>query len=141
PKVVYDPYNNRWIFTTCANPETINSSILIGVSQTSDPTGVWHLYRVDADATNTGWADFPSIGFNKDWIVVQVNLFSLGSGSYINSHIYAFNKADLYAGGTGQYTLLEDNTGGFSQAPSITYDNTHPAIYLVEDWDGNSGGQ
>ena len=141
PKALYDPFNNRWIFTASADANVSTSSILIGVSETSDPTGNWHLYRVDADAGNAAWADFPSIGFNKDWIVVQVNMFSIRTGNYVNSHIYAFNKADLYAGGTGLYTLLQDNTGGFAQAPAITYDNTLSTMYLLETWDGNSGGQ
>ena len=43
PRTTYDPYNNRWIVamqTTLAN-----GSILVGVSQTSDPAGGWLLYK------------------------------------------------------------------------------------------------
>ena len=35
----YEPFNNRWIFSAAANPQTATSAFLIGVSQTSNPTG------------------------------------------------------------------------------------------------------
>lgn len=52
PKCLYDPYSNRWMFTACASPQRSDSSVLIGVSQTSDPTGNWNLYRVDVDPSD-----------------------------------------------------------------------------------------
>lgn len=139
PKVLYDPYVGRWIFTSCADPRLSTSSVLIGVSQTSDPTGNWNLYRVDVDAANRLWADYPSIGFNKNWIVVNVNMFTLVNDTFIRSDNFAFNKADLYAGGTGLFTRLMDTTGGGAIAPAITYDTTVSTMYLLEDWNGNAG--
>ena len=52
PKLLYDPYDNRWMFTACADGQATTSALLMGVSQTSDPTGTWFLYRVDGDAAN-----------------------------------------------------------------------------------------
>ncbi len=71
PKVFYDPFSSRWMFVTCDDSRSVNSGVLIGVSQTSDPTANWNLFKVDVDATNAVWADYPSVGFNKDWIAVQ----------------------------------------------------------------------
>src|SRR5207342_3128426 len=103
PKVLYDPYADRWMSSALAQPQSSASSVLIGVSQTSDPTGVWNLYRIDADTNNLAWIDFPSIGFNKDWIVVSgnmfANFFSFGQATTVN--IWAFNKTNLYSGGVG----------------------------------------
>jgi len=132
PKVLYDPYSNRWIFTACADGDMDTSAVLIGVSQTSDPTGNWNLYKVDADPTNATWADYPSIGFNKNWIVVQLNMFPLHKNEY-HSNIYVFDKADLYAGGTGRYTLFSRpyEEVGFTTVPAITYDNTLSTMYLI----------
>jgi len=140
PKILYDPYSNCWMFTSCSNARTSSSSVLMGVTQTSDPTGTWNLYRIDADPANRVWADYPSFGFNKNWIVVQMNMFTVVGDTFIRSNIYAFNKADLYASGSGLFTLMTDTTGGFSQAPAITYDTTLSTMYMVEDWFGNSGG-
>ncbi|HEX8650066.1 MAG TPA: carboxypeptidase regulatory-like domain-containing protein [Pyrinomonadaceae bacterium] len=139
PKVLYDPFNNRWIFTACANPESAASALLIGVSQTSDPTANWKLYKIDVDSTNTLWADYPSIGFNKNWIVVAVNMFTVSNNSYSRENIYAFNKASMYAFGSATFKKFEAEEG-FSSTPAITYDNTLSTMYLVEDWAGNSGG-
>ena len=96
PKLAYDPFNNRWIFAAVSNAQTAASSVLIGVTQTNDPTGTWNLYRVDADGNNVNWADYPGLGFTKDWVVVSVNMFSNAGNSFQGSKIYAFEKADLY---------------------------------------------
>jgi hypothetical protein len=141
PKSLYDPYSNRWIFTACASPRASDSSVLIGVSQTSDPTGNWNLYRVDADANNQVWVDYPSIGFNKDWIVVQVNVYNISDNAFNRSHIYVFDKADLYAGGSGTFTLFQSSGIGGTQVPAVTYDNTLDTLYLLQVWNPNFGGK
>lgn len=140
PKILYDPYQNHWMFTAVSNSRSSASSVLIGVSQTSDPTGAWNLYRIDADPANAGWADYPSFGFNKNWIVVQVNMFGVVGDAFLGSNVYAFNKANLYAGGAGLFTLFLDGTGGFAQTPAITHDSALSTMYLLEDWNGNSSG-
>ncbi len=140
PKVLYDPYAKRWMFTAVSNSRSASSSVLMGVSQDSSPTGAWNLYRVDVDPANRVWADYPSMGFNKNWIVVNVNLFTVVGDTFIRSDNYAFNKADLYAGGTGLFTLLQDTTGGGAITPALTYDTTVSTMYMLEDWFGNSGG-
>jgi hypothetical protein len=139
PKVLYDPIANQWMFTACANPKATNSAVLIGVSQTSDPTGAWNLYEKDADAANVLWADYPSLGFNKDWIVVQVNMFPITTGTF-RTQIYVFNKSDLYSGGTGLFTLFSQTSIGDTQVPAITYDNALAVEYLLQDWNGNFAG-
>ncbi|HXG47945.1 MAG TPA: Calx-beta domain-containing protein, partial [Methylomirabilota bacterium] len=136
PKALYDPYGGRWIFTAMAERLSDRSSVLLAVSQTEDPTGNWFRYRVDADAQNLAWADYPSLGFNKDWIVVSVNMFPIvddGGIGYTGVNLYAFNKTNLYANGTGAFTLLRDNSlGGFTMVPAITMDPTYPVMHLVE---------
>src|SRR5262249_22362309 len=63
PKPLYEPFLDRWIVAAIAGPNTADSAILIGVSQTGDPTGNWNLYRIVADPTGATWADFPALGF------------------------------------------------------------------------------
>lgn len=139
PHVVYDPFNDRWIVSSVADAASSTASVLVGVSENDDPTGNWFLYKVDVDATNQRWGDYDTLGFNKNWIVVSVNMFrNSGPGAIVN--IYAFNKADLYANGTGSHTLLQDTSGvGFTMVPATTYDNSLNTFYLVEDWLGNQG--
>jgi hypothetical protein len=66
PRVIYDPYGQRWVIVTAADPETTASAILVGVSHNSDPTAGWDLYRVAADPAGLRWGDFPTLGFNKN---------------------------------------------------------------------------
>ncbi len=141
PKVLYDPFANRWMFTMLADRNSASSSVLMAVSQTSDPTGYWNLFSIVADPSSVLYADFPSMGFNKDWIVVQVNMYSVGSGTPNSSEVLVFNKASLYAGTTGSYKIfpLAPSFGG-TQAPALTYDNSISTEYLLQDWNGNSGG-
>jgi subtilisin-like proprotein convertase family protein len=136
PKVLYDPFNNRWMITSVADAEDAASAILIGVSQTSDPTGLWKLYKVDADGSDVTWSDYPSIGFNKNWIVVSVNMFTNSDDAFKRSQILVFNKATLYAFAASASFKRFTDVNGFAQTPAITYDNTLNTLYLVEDWDG-----
>ena len=70
PRIVYDPYNNRWIACAAVENDSSNSGILIGVSRTSNPTNTgdagWNLRRVKADSSSQRFADDPMLGFNKD---------------------------------------------------------------------------
>ena len=59
PHVIYDPYGQRWIFSAASGEDSASASILIGVSQDTDPTGGWNLYRVPVDPTGVDWGDYP----------------------------------------------------------------------------------
>lgn len=138
PRVLYDPYAGRWIMSSGANGATPSASILLGVSENRDPTGGWFLYEVPLSASGANWADYPTLGFNGDWIVVQANVFTVATTAFVGSYIYAFNKADLYAGGAGQYTVFHDPTG-YTDYPAVTHDNTLATEYLVRNWNGPAG--
>ncbi len=138
PHVVYDPFNDRWIFSAASGSFTDQSSVLLGVSQSSDPLGNWNLYRVDADPGNLAWADYDTVGFNKDWIVVTVNMFAIGLldqfiHPYFGANMYVFSKTNLYAKGDGAFTLFQDTSlKGFTMVPAVTYDNELSTMYLVQ---------
>lgn len=135
PKITYDPVNNRWIALSVANSRSSSSIILIATSQTSNPLGVWNVRQVKADATATPtsgvWADYPSLGFNGKWAVVQVNMFNIANNAFNRSHIYVFNKAALYTNSTASIKLFSLTGFGAVQAPAITYDASNPTLYLL----------
>ena len=140
PRITYDPYNGRWITSAAAEPEIPGqTSILLGVSQTSDPTGKWNLVKIQADPTYQNWADYPTLGFNSNWIVVAANMFGISSGNFSQSSLFIFRKSDLYSNAaTDRFTEINDPAYCF--APAVTYDNSVSTLYLVQRWDGNSGG-
>jgi len=141
PRIHYDPYNGRWIFVVTANAQSANSGWCIAISQNSDPTGNWYKYGVnDFDASNAEWADYPTVGFNKNWITIQINRFSLPGNNFTGTRIYALTKSEFYAGGTATWRLWTRNDIGGTQAPAVTYNNAINQQYLLQTWSGNSGG-
>jgi hypothetical protein len=91
---------------------------LVGVSQGSDPTGNWNLYKVSSGlgGPNNAWADYPSIGYNSKWFCVQVNVF-VGS-TFNRSVVLVFDKANLLAQGPGNHTVFSLTGVGGTQVPS-----------------------
>jgi subtilisin-like proprotein convertase family protein len=146
PQVFYDPFNNRWMFAVTADGDEATSAILLAVSQTSDPTGDWKIYKVDVHSTGAEWADYPRMGFNKNWIVITVNMFAVSPATgFKRSQIYVFNKATLYAfAATAGFKVFKDSCSAtaslcaFTQTPALTYDNTLNTLYMVEDWDSQT---
>jgi len=139
PKVRYDPYSSRWMFTACGDAAAASSALLVAVSETDDPTGNWYMYSIDADATDVNWFDYPSIGFNKDWIVITGNMFPISSGSFYGK-VWVLDKADFYAGTTADFTEIDAGSSGGTICPAVTYDNTTSTMYMVKNWNGNAGG-
>lgn len=149
PHIEYDPATDRWIVTAVALSQAVkDSSVLVGASQTGDPTGTWNLYRIMADpATSLLWADFPTLGFNKDWIAVQVNMYGslqtdpTGTFQLLRTQIYAFDKGNILAGGSdARHTRFSRSDLGAGQAPAVTYDAALPVLFLLEEWNGNLNG-
>lgn len=122
PRVLYDPYGDRWITTAVGN---FYRSLLVGVSRSADPMGGWNLYRIDPDPERV--VDFPTVGFNKDWVVVT------------GFQVWVFEKGNLYGGGSGSFTSipLEPGIWGY---PALTLDPAASALYLVQVWNGNDDG-
>ena len=141
PRIQYDPYGNRWILIATADRDSAASAIMVGVSQTSDPTGNWYLKRVDADSANQSWADYPILGFNKNWIVVSANMFAnSGTTTPFYSRFFVLNKANFYAGGNTYTQLSAPNGVSGTMVPANTYDPNLSTMYVLQNWNGNSGG-
>lgn len=159
PKVYFDRFNNRFILISSGNGQGVNSGALFAVSQTSDPTGTWNRYSVVADPASTAttghWIDYPTVGFNKNWIVVDENVFNFGTAGtgFYGTQIYVLDKQAAYSNTLGSISLFEDTFAncvasptpetslgcGFTMAPSINEENTTDTDYLVEDWDNVAG--
>ncbi len=159
-KVYFDRFNSRFILISSLNGPGINSGAGFAVTQTSDPTGTWNRFTVASDPASTAAAghaiDYPSVGFNKNWIVVDENTFNYSGTaftSYYGQQIFVLDKQAAYANTLSSVSLFEGqvttclgdatdatNLGcGFTMAPDITEDNTTDPDYLVEDWDNVAG--
>jgi hypothetical protein len=123
PKILYDPPSGRWfaslIDTTqcCFSP----SNLTIAVSTSSDPAGLWKIYRISAGNL---LPDQPIIGVNADKLVVSANDFSLSgsTATYLGAQYWVLNKIELLAG------LSNIDTAIFG--PSLGLFSVHPAQAL-----------
>jgi hypothetical protein len=118
PKCYYDPVGQRFIQTILEVDAPGNFSgaapfnrthVLIAVSQSSDPTGMWNLFSVDTsdDGLNgtpahTGCPclpDQPLLGANKDGVFIDVNQFQDNPSFFFNGgQIYALGRSALESG-------------------------------------------
>jgi hypothetical protein len=137
PRVLYDPYSDRWLATAANDPLLPSSSILYGISDSGDPQGGWHLYAIDADGTNATFADFPTLGFNQSTVAIGVNMFAIGSQESGRARLIVLDYASLRAGGNGR-PLDMSVPGAFALQPAVTYSPTEPTLYLVEHVDSMS---
>ena len=137
PRVLYDPYSNRWLASAADDPLLSSSLILYGISDTDDPLGSWHLYAIHSDETGSTWADFPTLGFNRSTVAIGVNMFGTSSRSYVRGRVIVLDYASLRAA-TGGNPVGIDVPGAFSLMPATADSPTETTLYLVEHLDGFS---
>jgi hypothetical protein len=124
PVVLYDTFEDRWIITDFAFLLDGGGNVLapafqcFAASKTADPVaGGWNFYSIQlSDALN----DYPKFGIWPDGLYMTTNLFSFGAGSSFQGvRVWAFNKAQMYAGApTVQNVSFNVGGGDFTVIPS-----------------------
>jgi uncharacterized repeat protein (TIGR01451 family) len=124
PIILYDTFEDRWIVTDFAfqldaqNNVKSPSMQCFAVSKTGDPVaGGWNYYSI---TRTDGMNDYPKLGVWTDGIYMSANMFGFGSGgSYQGTIVWAFNKAQMYAGAaTAQIAEFNAGSGDFTLMPS-----------------------
>lgn len=147
PSCLYDAQTGRWfldVLTLDTFPQvgedglqhfTGPNHVDLAVSNSSDPTGSWTIYRIPvqddgSDGTpNHGCSaghstakplplnphacigDYPHMGSNADGIYITTNEYSLFGNEFIGAQVYAMSKAQLASGG-GSVAVTQFNTHG-----------------------------
>ncbi|MBX7168542.1 MAG: hypothetical protein K1X74_19550 [Pirellulales bacterium] len=147
PRVVYDPFSDRFYATELSSRRSSSSAILVAVSNTPNPLDGWSGFSFDADADDQTWVDFPKLGFSQQAVYVAANMFNIGTDSFSSLDVVAIPKADLIAPvpTVAQATKFE-NVFNVAQSDSlavIDYDNAgaRPAFVslLQTGIDGRAG--
>jgi len=156
PSCYFDPATRRWfhvVLTIETNPATGHfpgpNHLDIAVSQTSNPTLGWNIYRVavqddgsagtpdhgcttglDKNGNPTGHGpclgDFPHLGLDANGFFVTTNEYSFFGFDFHGAQVYAFSKRALEAGAPSVAVTQIDTHGmdngnsGFTLAPSTT---------------------
>ncbi|MEI2723969.1 MAG: hypothetical protein V9H26_10655 [Verrucomicrobiota bacterium] len=76
--MTYDPYARRW-YAVAVDNATGPNNFLFAVSSSSDPTQPWTAFKIDSDADDSNWADFPMLGYNGEGVYVSTFMPTLGA--------------------------------------------------------------
>ena len=132
PSCLYDAATQRFfvvVLTLEALPNgalTLQNHLDIAVSQTSNPTGSWNIYRTDVtnDGTNTGGVnagpylgDYPHIGADANGFYITTNAYPWLHNGFAGAQLYAFSKSQL-AAGAASVTMQHIDTSGMVNLPS-----------------------
>jgi len=126
PVVLYDTFEDRWVITDFAFKLDVSGNVVnppgafqcFAVSKTGDPlAGGWNYYSVN---TAGGLGDYPKFGVWPDGIYMSANMFGYPAGaSFQNPRVYAFNKAQMYAGAASiQVVSFDAPAADFTVLPS-----------------------
>src|SRR5205814_275513 len=124
PVVLYDTFEDRWIITDFAFTLDVGNNVnppiafqCFAVSMNSDPiSGGWNFYSI---AVTDGLNDYPKFGIWPDGLYMSANMFGYAAGgSFQGSRVWAFNKAQMYAGSaTVKIVTFDIGTGDFTVIP------------------------
>jgi hypothetical protein len=136
PSCIYDAATQRFFMVVltldpqvpgpCQGVFSCRNHLDLAVSQTSNPTGKWNIYRTDVtnDGTNTGGVnagpylgDYPHIGADANGIYLTTNAYPWHANGFSGAQIYAYSKSQL-AAGAANVTMQHIDTSGMVNAPS-----------------------
>lgn len=142
PRCYWDRDTRRFYLTLLQADEvpstgaiTGKSSVMIAVSQTSDPTATWNIYRTDT--TNDGthgtpthsncpcFGDQPLIGADANGFYISTNEFPWFTAGFNGAQIYAMDKFALAAGTAIQVSSF--NTGAIAAPDGGIWYSVQPA--------------
>jgi hypothetical protein len=137
-KVLYDPSSDRFFAVTLGGTNSPDSWILVAVSASSDPTGPWNKWAIDADRDNdtqlfNNWADFPGVGLDGNNLYVSANMFSNSvRPQFQYGKVWVLPKAQLLSGSSSiTWTEFRDPPGSdFNMQPAHTF-GAAPAEYFL----------
>ncbi|MEO8672892.1 MAG: carboxypeptidase regulatory-like domain-containing protein [Tahibacter sp.] len=119
PVVLYDTFEDRWIisdfaFLTDGSGNAVAPAFqCIAASMSGNPvSGGWNFYsRQISDGLN----DYPKLGIWPDGLYMSANMNTFGAApTFKNARVWAFNKAQMYAGAPTAQVVSFDVSGGDS---------------------------
>jgi hypothetical protein len=155
PSCYFDQSTQRWFHVVLTLDTRPNGSFTgpnhldIAVSQTSNPTGSWTIYRlpVQDDGTqgtpNHGCSfgpclgDYPHIGADANGFYITTNEYSFFGPEFIAAQVYAFSKSALASNATSVAVTQFNTVGAVNGNPGFT---VWPATTPAGAYATNLGG-
>jgi hypothetical protein len=139
PKILYDQHSERFIAITLGGTNAPDSWIMLAVSSTSNPTGTWDKWAIDADLDNNvqtnNFADFPGLGVDAFNVYITANMFDGINWQY--SKVWVIPKAQLLTNPGPTITSFEFFPpllpgSDFTMQPAHTFGSAPVEYFLFE---------
>jgi hypothetical protein len=111
PSCYYDAQTQRFYLVALtynlSKGQLVENHLDVAVSATSNPTGIWNIYKVDVtnDGTHTipdnacpCLGDYPHIGADANGFYVTTNSYPWNGNGFNGAQLYAFSKRQLASG-------------------------------------------
>lgn len=128
PKVIYDPWNSRWVMMYHIQADSPQTSRLVFVISGNEiPFGLpgssswYYSFNViqDSGTGNASWADYFDLGYSNNYLSASGNMFKF-SGGFRWARIMVFDKAAMYnadSAGYWNWWNLTNADGSQTQTP------------------------
>jgi hypothetical protein len=102
PRIIYDHASGRWFASALDRLDFYLRTIIVGVSNSSNPTAGWKAYKIDPDPSNHYFADFPTLGVDGGGIYINASMHDIPNDGFTPNPssavtIISIPKADLTA--------------------------------------------
>jgi hypothetical protein len=140
PRVLYDPWDDRFIIHFFAGNTSATSKLIVAFSQTNDPAGTWNIYQLSGNYLNdTTWSDYPIVALNDKDFFMTYNHLKDGEDwktGFRYSAIWQIDKTNAYAGDTLQFNYWHDIKYNGKPIWNVcvaqpSYINPQPQTYFV----------
>ena len=142
PHLEYDHASERWFAIAIINGGSANSSVLVGVSNTSDPSAGWKGLIIDADPSDLRWAYYLYLGIDAAAIYVRLPMPGIADNTLSGATLLVLPKIDL----TGAHPV-NDHLSRFSVVvpegifeEHLASDELFPGQLLQIDYLGTASG-
>ncbi|MFY0672932.1 MAG: T9SS type A sorting domain-containing protein [Bacteroidia bacterium] len=111
PHTIYDPEQDRFILVFLSGYSSNNTNMVVGFSQSNDPTEDWNFYKLPGNVhgDNT-WSDYPFAGITHDELFIPVLLWYNGESGWDSEAqeiIWQIDKNKGYAGEELEYKYYD----------------------------------
>ncbi len=136
PRVVYDPQSGFWFASILELPSSGNGLVDVAVSQTTDPTGAWCVYKLTA---SNFLPDQPRLAVSDDKVTLVASDYP-SSGGWTGDEIWWLAKSSMETCSTTSFQHYGPDTSRFHIEPAV-----HPVagsgdLWYVQDGAGGATG-
>jgi len=96
PRVMYDATNDRWVLAMLTDVNELQGALMLAVSATGDPAGLWRRYRISVSQDSMISLDFTRMAMTADQIVITADEF-WNVGAFNGTDIITISKSSAYS--------------------------------------------